>query len=125
MTRSTFLAVAAVSLLALPAVTWAQSPAPPVAAPAAAPAAPTVAWTLDVRGDWLVGRVHRALDEHDIDADEADRVYKEVAGLRAHLKLIASRHTVTSAENAAHEAHLDTVVSTIHWLRADAFQRPW
>jgi hypothetical protein len=118
MTRFTFLAVAAATVLALPAVAWAQSPASPVAAPPAA-------WPLDAREDWLVGRVHRALDEHDIDAAEADRVYKEVAGNRAHLKLIASRHTITPAENAAHETHLNSVVSEIHWLRPDAFKRPW
>jgi hypothetical protein len=127
MTRSTLLAAAAASLLALPALAWGQDrPAPPVAAPASAPApAGTGAWTLEVREDWLVGRLHRAQEERDIDAAEAERVYQEVRGIRDHMKLISGRHAITPAERAAHERRLDTVVSEIRWLRADAFQRPW
>ncbi|RAK58732.1 hypothetical protein DJ021_02400 [Phenylobacterium hankyongense] len=124
MTRSTLLAAAAASLLALPAAAWGQDharPAPPAAAAAAAPGA----WTLEVREDWLVGRLHRAQEENDIDGAEAERVYQEVAGLRDHLKMISGRHAITPAERAAHEARLDSVVSQIHWLHEDAFQRPW
>jgi len=75
--------------------------------------------------DWLVGRIHRAQEEHDIDDSEAERVYKEVAGLRDHMKRIGERHTLTAGEIAAHASHLDTVVSQIHWLHENAFQRPW
>jgi len=78
-----------------------------------------------MRMDWLVGRIHRAQEEHDIEDSEAERVYKEVAGLRDHMKRIGERHTLTAGEIAAHSSHLDTVVSQIHWLRENAFQRPW
>jgi hypothetical protein len=135
MTRSTLLAAAAASLLALPAVAWGQDrprPAPPVAAvpaeaptPAGTPIGPGEAWTLEMREDWLIGRIHRAQEEHDIDGSEAERVYQEVGGIRDHIKRISERHAITAAETAAHEARLDTLVSQIHWLHENAFQRPW
>ncbi|MDB5459186.1 MAG: hypothetical protein JWO72_927 [Caulobacteraceae bacterium] len=129
MTRSTLLAAAAASLLALPAVAWGQDharPAPPVAPPAAA-GTPSGAWTLEVREDWLIGRLHRALEEHDIDGSEAERVYQEVGRMRDLAKRISQRHggALTAGETAAQQGRLDTLASQIHWLRENAFQRPW
>jgi hypothetical protein len=136
MTRSTLLAAAAASLLALPAVAWGQDhirPAPPPATPATGlpsaetPIAPGGAWTLEVREDWLIGRLHRAQDEHDIDGGEAERVYQEVGRMRDLAKRISERHggALTAGEKAAQQGRLDTLVSQIHWLHENAFQRPW
>jgi hypothetical protein len=126
MTKSILLAAA---LLALPAIAWSQDrprPAPPAAAPVAAPAPVAVGgWTLEVRSDWVIGRIHRAQDEHDLDDAEAARIYKEVGANSDHAKLIATRHTLTAAEITAHETRLDTVVSQIHGLRQTAFRPPW
>jgi hypothetical protein len=134
--RSTLLAAVAASLLATPAAVWSQErprPAPPAPAPAAAPAqagasvAPTGAWSLEDREDWLVGRLHRAQDEHDIDGAEAERVYKEVGAMRDFKKRLTERHggSITAGERNAQEKRLDALVSQIHWLNQSAFQRPW
>jgi hypothetical protein len=136
MMRSTLLAAVAASLLAMPAVVWGQDrprPAPPVPAPAAAsaqagtPVSPVGAWTLEDRQDWLIGRLHRAQDEHDIDGAEAERMYKEVGAMRDFKKRLSDRHggSITVGERAAQEKRLDTLVAQIHWLNASAFQRPW
>ncbi|HTI66210.1 MAG TPA: hypothetical protein VL460_01545 [Caulobacteraceae bacterium] len=123
MTKSTLLAAAAASLLALPAVAWSQ-PAMPPAAPAAAPAAGD-AWPLAAREDWLIARIKKAQADHEIADDEAARVLQDVAANRDHLALIATRHPTTPAEKAAHETRLNAVAAQIHWLREGVFQRPW
>ena len=136
MTRSTLLAAAAAALLALPALAWSQDhtqPAPPMAAPppaatpAGTPSGPGGAWTLEEREDWLIGRLHRAQEEHDIDDSEAERVYGEVGSMRDLEKRISEHHggSLTPREIAAQEHHLDSLVAQIHWLHENVFQRPW
>lgn len=95
--------------------------------PAGTPVAPGSTWTLEVREDWLVGRLHRAQDEHDIDDAEATRVYTELASMRERAKMISERRgrALTAGEMAAQLGRLDTLVASIHWLKPDAFQRPW
>ncbi len=84
-------------------------------------------WTLEVREDWLVGRLHRALDEHDIDDSEADRVIHEVAGIRERAKQIGQRRgrALTAGETGAQQGRLDALVASIHWRNDSAFHRPW
>lgn len=95
--------------------------------PAGPSAAPSGAWSLEVREDWLVGRIHRAQDEHDIDPAEAERVYAELASMRARAKAISERRgrLLTAGETNAQEGRLDALTASIHWLNDAAFQRPW
>ena len=95
--------------------------------PAGTPVAPGSTWTLDVREDWLVGRLHRAQDEHDIDDAEAQRVYTELASMRDRAKAISERRgrALTAGEMSAQLGRLDALAAGIHWLKPDAYQRPW
>jgi hypothetical protein len=95
--------------------------------PAGTPVAPGSTWTLDVREDWLVGRLQRAQEEHDIDPAEAQRVTTELASMRERAKMISDRRgrALTAGEMAAQLGRLDALVAGIHWLKPDAFQRPW
>lgn len=95
--------------------------------PAGTPVAPGSTWTLEVREDWLVGRLRRAQDEHDIDDAEAQRVFMELASMRDRAKQITVRRNraLTAGEMSAQLGRLDTLVTSIHWLNPNAFQRPW
>jgi hypothetical protein len=95
--------------------------------PAGTPVAPGSTWTLDVREDWLIGRVHRAQEDHEIDGAEADRVYKEVASMRDRAKQISIRRAraLTAGEMSAQLGRVDALAASIHWLTPNVYQRPW
>jgi hypothetical protein len=95
--------------------------------PAGTPVAPGSTWTLEVREDWLAGRLHRAQDEHEVDAAEAQRVFTELASMRDRAKQISIRRNrpLTDGEMSAQLGRLDTLVTSIHWLTPNALHRPW
>ncbi|HTI66787.1 MAG TPA: hypothetical protein VL460_04480 [Caulobacteraceae bacterium] len=95
--------------------------------PAGTPVAPGSTWTLEVREDWLDGRVRRAQGEHDVDDAEAQRVFTELAAMRDRAKQITVNRNrpLTAGEISAQLGRLDTLAASIHWLNPNAYQRPW
>jgi len=101
---------------------------PAAASAAGAPQADALgAWTLGGCEDWLIGRIHRAVDEQDIDATEAERVYGAVASMRERAKMISQHRgrPLNAGENEAQLGRLETVISSVHWHNPVAFQEPW